>query len=172
MNATLVVTMTLDTLRHDQPATLETGQLITAAYARKLACEAGLVPMVLGGKSVILDLGYRSRLFTEPQHLALNVRDKTCTALGCDWPPWLCHAHHDLPWSKAGKTDLNNARLLVPATPLLRPRPQVPDDQDQTRTRDLHPPIGHTRTSWTRRARCSTTGAEPAPGVVEQARDV
>ena len=106
--------MTLETLTKYAPATLETGQSISAGYARKLACEAGLVPMVLGGRSVILDQGSKCRLFTEPQHLALNIRDKTCTAHGCDWPAWLCHAHHDLPWSLGGKTDLANGRLLCP----------------------------------------------------------
>jgi hypothetical protein len=42
------------------------------------------------------------------------VRDKTCTALGCDWPAWLCHAHHDQPWSQGGHTNLETGRLLCP----------------------------------------------------------
>jgi hypothetical protein len=116
VNATIVVRMTLDTLlgKDHQLATLETGQKISAGYARKLACEAGLIPMVLGRKSQILDQGRRHRLYTEPQRIAMNHRDKTCTAIGCDWPAWLCHAHHDVPWSKGGKTDLADGRLLCP----------------------------------------------------------
>jgi len=114
VDATLVVTMTLDTLQKNQPATLETGQQVTASYARKLACEAGIIPVVLGGKSVVLDQGRKARFHTEPQRVALNVRDQGCTALGCDWPAWLCHAHHDHPWSQGGKTDLSNGRLLCP----------------------------------------------------------
>ena len=75
VDATLVVTMTMDTLRDDQPATLETGQLITAAHARKLACEAGIIPMVLGGKSVVLDQGRKARLpHQSPTHRAERPR--------------------------------------------------------------------------------------------------
>jgi hypothetical protein len=114
VDATLVVEMTLDTLLKNAPATLETGQQITAGYARKLACEAGLVPMVLAGKSQVIDAGHESRCFLKGQHRALNIRDKTCTAHGCDWPAWLCQAHHDLPWTLGGKTDLANGRLLCP----------------------------------------------------------
>ena len=33
---------------------------------------------------------------------------------GCDAPPGLCHAHHQLPWSKGGNTSLDNGRLLCP----------------------------------------------------------
>ncbi|HET9419608.1 MAG TPA: HNH endonuclease signature motif containing protein, partial [Nocardioides sp.] len=37
-----------------------------------------------------------------------------CTAEGCDWPPGMCHAHHDQPWHQGGATDLRNGRLLCP----------------------------------------------------------
>ena len=59
VDATVVVTMTLENLLGDSetPALLDTGDRITADQARKLACEAGIIPMVLGGKSKILDLG-------------------------------------------------------------------------------------------------------------------
>ncbi len=59
VDATVVVTMTLENLLGDSqtPALLDTGDPITADQARKLACEAGIIPIVLGGKSEILDLG-------------------------------------------------------------------------------------------------------------------
>jgi hypothetical protein len=64
---TVMVTMTLDQLRAD----LATAGLIssedhriTAAEARRLACTAGIVPVVLGGTSEILDLGRTQRLFS------------------------------------------------------------------------------------------------------------
>ncbi len=61
VDATVVVTMTLENLLGDShtPALLDTGDPITADQARKLACEAGIIPMVLGGKSEVLDLGRR-----------------------------------------------------------------------------------------------------------------
>ena len=115
VNATVVVRMTMESLLGDseQPATLDTGHLITAGQARRLACEAGLIPMVLGRKSQVLDVGREGRL-TKPQRVVLDERDKTCTAVGCDWPAWMCHAHHDIHWSRGGKTDIDNGRLLRP----------------------------------------------------------
>jgi len=70
--------------------------------------------MVLGRKSQVLDVGRESRFYTKPQRVVLDERDKTCTAVGCDWPAWMCHAHHDIRWSRGGKTDIDNGRLLCP----------------------------------------------------------
>ncbi|QKE00819.1 HNH endonuclease signature motif containing protein [Nocardioides marmotae] len=115
LNATVVVTMDLDSLMGGlAPGVLDDGSVISAATARRLACEAGLIPAVLGTKSELLDLGRRTRLFSGPQRRGLNLTQPTCTAEGCDWPAHLCHAHHDQPWSSGGKTDLANARNLCP----------------------------------------------------------
>ena len=68
-SATVVVTMTLDQLTadldHAGVCTLDTGGRITAAEARRLACTAGIIPVVLGGQSQVLDVGRRRRLHTE-----------------------------------------------------------------------------------------------------------
>ncbi|MCM0621049.1 HNH endonuclease signature motif containing protein [Nocardioides bruguierae] len=122
-NATIVVSMTLDQLRAEPReragdhgagavASLDTGDRLSVADARRRACEAGLVPAVLGGAGQVLDLGRRRRLFTRSQRLVLQRRDRECTADGCDAPAGFCHAHHDEPWSRGGPTDLANARLL------------------------------------------------------------
>ena len=95
--------------------TLDTGQEITAAQARRLACEATLIPMVLGRDGAVLDVGRTARFFTRPQRVAIAHRDQTCTAEGCDYPPGLCHYHHDQPWSQGGRTSVDNGRLLCPA---------------------------------------------------------
>ena len=115
VNATVVVTMTLDSLKDGlAAATLDTGDRISAATARRLACEAGVVPVVLGGNSQPLDVGRSQRLFTGPQRIALGVRDGGCTARGCDAPPAMCHAHHDDLWSHQGRTAVERGRLLCP----------------------------------------------------------
>ena len=85
-----------------------------AARRRRLACEAGIIPSVLGGAGQVLDVGRRRRFHTEPQRLALALRDGGCTADACDWPPGLCHAHHDVAWSRGGETSVANGRLLCP----------------------------------------------------------
>ncbi|MGO4256836.1 DUF222 domain-containing protein [Marmoricola sp. RAF53] len=113
--ATVVVTMTMDALLGaDTVATLDTGDRITAGEARRLACEAGIIPAVLGGKSQVLDLGRKTRFHTEAQRIVLGRRDGGCTAEGCDWPPGMCHAHHGIPWSRGGPTDIEHGRLLCP----------------------------------------------------------
>ena len=93
---------------------MDTGGRISAAEARRLACEAGIIPAVLGGASQVLDLGRRTRFHTGPQRVALALRDGGCSAEGCDWPPGMCHSHHDRPWSQGGPTDVKTGRLLCP----------------------------------------------------------
>ena len=113
--ATVVVTMTLEALLGAQhAAALDTGERITAAEARRLACEAGIIPAVLGSPSQVLDLGRRTRFHTEPQRIAMMLRDQGCAAEGCDWPPGMCHAHHLTPWARAGKTSVADGVLLCP----------------------------------------------------------
>jgi hypothetical protein len=115
VNATVVVTMTLDSLKDGlAAATLDTGDRISAATARRLACEAGVVPVVLGGGSQPVDVGRAKRYFTPAQRVAMGIRDGGCTARGCDAPPAMCHAHHGDPWSGHGHTDLARGRLLCP----------------------------------------------------------
>jgi hypothetical protein len=118
-SATVTVLLDYDKLTTGLGAAhLDTGQPLSAALARRLACDAGLVPVVyrkaLAGPSVILDVGRQTRLHTEPQRTALAVRDQGCTATGCDRPPGWCHAHHDTPWAAGGPTSIDNGRLLCP----------------------------------------------------------
>jgi len=113
--AAVVVTMTLETLLGGlAAASLDTGARISAGEARRLACAAGIIPAVLGSTSGVLDLGRKTRFHTEPQRVALALRDGGCTAEGCDWPPGMCHAHHDRPWHQGGATDVKTGRLLCP----------------------------------------------------------
>ncbi|WP_431473558.1 DUF222 domain-containing protein [Ornithinimicrobium sp. W1665] len=121
--ATLVVTMDLDTLRVDLAgtgglvpgcgATLE-GDLVAAESVRRLACEADLVPLVLGSDGEVLDQGRRTRLVTPGQRLRLAVRDRGCTIPGCTVPATWCDAHHVVHWAHGGRSDLSNYALLCP----------------------------------------------------------
>jgi hypothetical protein len=115
VSATVVVTMTLEQLlTANGTAQLDDGTPMSAGQARRLACEAGIIPAVLGTGSQPLDLGRRTRLFTKAQRIALGLRDGGCTARGCETSASGCHAHHDDPWSRGGLTDLTNGRLLCP----------------------------------------------------------
>ncbi|MDN4159786.1 HNH endonuclease signature motif containing protein [Nocardioides abyssi] len=115
LNASVVVTIDYSSLTSDAGrAALDDGQPISASMARRMACEAGLLPAVLGTRSEVLDLGRTARLFSAGQRRALAVGQRTCTATGCDWSAHLCHAHHDESWLRGGHTDIGNARLLCP----------------------------------------------------------
>ena len=115
--ATLLVTMRHQDLvaelgESSRPATCETGHEISAGEARRAACNAGLVPVVLGGESQPLDVGRAKRLFTEPQRRALATRYDSCAAEGCDRPFSWAELHHLTPWEHGGPTDLTNALPL------------------------------------------------------------
>jgi len=93
-------------------ASLETGDVITASQARRLACQAKILPAVLGGRSEVLDLGRSRRLHTAAQRRAIRIRHHQCQADGCTVPAAWCETHHPHAWSAGGKTDLDNAALL------------------------------------------------------------
>ncbi len=85
---------------------------ISAADARRLACTANIVPVVLGGDSEILDLGRTRRFFSRAQNRALILRDRCCRAEGCDVPGTWAEAHHLREWSRGGATNLDDGVLL------------------------------------------------------------
>lgn len=85
---------------------------VAAAALRKLACDADILPVLLGSNSEVLDLGRKTRLFTSAQRVALTARDQGCTFPNCTLPaPW-CEAHHVDYWSRGGATSVENAALL------------------------------------------------------------
>ena len=93
--------------------TLDDGTRVSVGEVRRIACNAGIVPAVLGGRSEVLDLGREQRLFTPAQRLALGVGHPTCRTEGCTVPTAWCEAHHHRdPWSRGGKTDLADGLLL------------------------------------------------------------
>ena len=98
----------LDGLR---AAGLDTGDLVSAAEARRLACNAALIPAVLNRKSVLLNLGRSARFFSDSQRVAGALTHQTCAAEACQTPYAWCEAHHRIQFARGGRTDL---RDLVP----------------------------------------------------------
>jgi hypothetical protein len=88
------------------------GTLISAARARMLACDGGIVRIVFGPEGQPLDLGREKRLFPPHIRRALDVRDKGCVFAGCHAPSWWCDAHHLVHWVDGGETSENNGALL------------------------------------------------------------
>lgn len=113
LSATIVVTIDYARLVSGLGAAgLDTGGRISAAEARRLACDAGIIPLVLGGDSMPLDVGRERRFHTRYQRIALAQRDGGCSAEGCDRPPGWTEAHHETPWSGGGATNVEQGRLL------------------------------------------------------------
>lgn len=85
---------------------------VAATTLRKIACDADIIPALLGTNGEILDLGRKTRLFTPAQRTALTTRDQGCAFPNCTIPaPW-CEAHHITYWSHGGPTTTNNGVLL------------------------------------------------------------
>ena len=114
VSTTVVVTIGLEQLRREvgRAELLSTETLLSATETRRLACEAGIIPMVLGGDGQVLDLGRTQRLYNSAQRKAMWVRDQTCRAEGCTVPAAWCDAHHLTPWSRGGATDIADGTLL------------------------------------------------------------
>ncbi|MBV9011527.1 MAG: DUF222 domain-containing protein, partial [Pseudonocardiales bacterium] len=93
-------------------ATLDYGTHMRASEARRWACDAKIIPVVLGGASEPLDVGRAMRTVPLSIRRALVVRDRGCAFPGCDRPPALCQAHHCQYWADGGDTSIDNCVLL------------------------------------------------------------
>jgi hypothetical protein len=113
VSAVVTVNLDLDTLVGGlKAAGLSDGTRISAGEARRLACSAQLVPMVLDGKSLPLDLGSPARFFNRASRRALEKRDGGCTAPGCDRDSRWCESHHLTPYAISKTTDIRDGALL------------------------------------------------------------
>jgi len=113
VGARLVVTVQHEALRTAVgAAALSTGGELSAAAVRRLACDAEVLPVVLGSRSQVLDVGRSTRLVTSALWHALTTRDGQCTFPGCNRPPIACDAHHVRHWVDGGSTSLDNLVLL------------------------------------------------------------
>ncbi|HSV64699.1 MAG TPA: DUF222 domain-containing protein [Mycobacteriales bacterium] len=110
---TLVVTMPYDKLAAATGVgTLDSGDVLPASQVRRIACDAHVIPAVLGGESLPLDLGRGSRHYVGAARRAIVLRDRGCVFPGCDRPYQWCQVHHCIHWADGGRTDQNNGVLL------------------------------------------------------------
>ncbi len=125
----MIVTVTLDQLRDGvarvppgaagssggqlvRPGMTESGTELTVADLRKLACDAGIIPAVLNGRSEVLDIGRMTRTIPPQIRRALIARDQGCVWPGCDQPPIGCVGHHIWHWIDGGPTSVPNLASL------------------------------------------------------------
>ena len=115
----MIVTVPLEALEHRLAghgiAMIDGRYRVSADTARRLACDAAVIPAVLGTHGEILDLGRKTRTVTAAQRRAVIARDRHCAYPGCRRSPRRCDIHHVIPWAWGGPTDLDHLVLLCPA---------------------------------------------------------
>lgn len=81
------------------------------ATVDRLACTGKVSLMVTDAGGEVLHLGRAQRLASRAQRRALRLRDGTCVFPGCHQSKHL-DAHHLIPWSEGGGTDIEGLALL------------------------------------------------------------
>jgi Domain of unknown function (DUF222) len=92
--------------------TLDNGDQVTPEAARRMGCDAHILPVVFGGASQPLDVGRSRRLVSGSLRRALVVRDRGCAFPRCDRDARWSDGHHVRHWSVGGPTCLTNIVLL------------------------------------------------------------
>jgi hypothetical protein len=109
----LMVSVRLEDLRNGVGQGLLDGAWnASAAQIRRMACDAGVIPVVLGAAGETLDIGRASRVVPRGIRRALIRRDKGCAFPGCVKRAKWTHAHHLVHWAVGGPTALDNLVLV------------------------------------------------------------
>ena len=143
-----LVTTTLESLRHGLAHRRRSSEL-SVATIRRLACDAEVIPAVLGTHSEPLDVGRAKRLVTAAIWTALVLRDHHCAFPGCDRPPLMCHAHHITHWTNGGETNLAiscwcAATTTAPSTTHPGKSAPIPTTTDPNSNHHPNPASNHT----------------------------
>ena len=116
-----------------------TGDRITAGEARRLACQAGIIPFVMGGKSVIHDQGRKKRLHDEPQRAAVaSALPRMHRPSAARSPPPGARSPPHPVVRRGGKTNHRGRHPAVPLPSPPRPRPRLERELRPRRHDELH----------------------------------
>ncbi|MFN8035875.1 MAG: DUF222 domain-containing protein [Acidimicrobiia bacterium] len=108
----ITIVVRAEDVENHRGGTTDFGSVLHGASTCRLLCNASIAAVVTGAGGEILDAGRSIRVPSAAQRRALVVRDRGCVFPGCDRPPGWCDAHHLVPWSDGGATDLTNLVLL------------------------------------------------------------
>jgi hypothetical protein len=86
------------------------GQPLPPAVLERIACTAGITPMLFDGPGRPIWVGRDHRSATVAQWRALIARDRGWVGCGADADR--CEAHHIVPWWPVGETDIDNLVLV------------------------------------------------------------
>ena len=98
--------------RTDEMGLTDAGVELPPEIVRRLACDAEVIPMILGSPGGAVDVGRSARTVSLRLRRLLVARDRHCRWPGCAEPPSRCDAHHVRHWIDGGRTDLDNLVLL------------------------------------------------------------
>jgi hypothetical protein len=98
------VTMTIDAAT--MQGHTEGGLGLGAAAARRLCCDAKIVPVTVDEQGTPLSVGRKTRVVPAAMRRALELRDKGCRFPGCSNRH--VDAHHLVHWADGGETKLEN----------------------------------------------------------------
>jgi len=112
----VTVIVDLDTLvngLHDHTVCeTATGVDLPPSIVRRYACSADIIPVVLNGDGIPVDVGAASRLATPAQRRATMAMYATCSFPNCPVPIDRCELHHVNAWSHHHRTDLEDLTPL------------------------------------------------------------
>ncbi|MCD2187748.1 HNH endonuclease [Actinomycetospora soli] len=115
---TLTVTLDYETLRQQLADTstalalLGDSTWIRPDTARRLACDADIIPMLLGSKGEVLDVGRKTRSIPTATARAVTRRDRHCAFPGCRRRARHSEIHHIIHWAHGGHTEPDNLVCL------------------------------------------------------------
>jgi hypothetical protein len=87
---------------------LDNGTPIPVSTARRLCCDAGILPIVLATNGEVLDVGQTARTATPAQRRALRVMHRSCAHPDCSVTYDNCRIHHIEFFRNGGNTDNDN----------------------------------------------------------------
>jgi Domain of unknown function (DUF222)/HNH endonuclease len=108
----MTVTVDVEALKSDGDAEFDRTGPVTGTIARRIACDASIMRVVMSGRSEPLDVGRRTPVIPPSMRRAVIVRDRRCRFPGCDRPHTWCDAHHVQHWADGGPTAMSNLLLL------------------------------------------------------------
>lgn len=91
------------------------GSSITPSMALLVGLAGHIRRITLDASSLDFEASAKARLFTGTKKLGLIIRDRHCTAHGCDIPAHLCQADHITPHTQDGPTVPLNGQMLCRA---------------------------------------------------------
>lgn len=107
----LLATLT-DLQNRFNAACLTFGGTPSPSELRRICCDAGVIPIVMGGDSQPLDVGQTTRTISPAMRRAVEARDRGCAHPGCDRPPSWSEVHHIWHWADGGPTALRNLVMV------------------------------------------------------------